>query len=196
MHMKCFIFISLCLFWMMGYAQEIRVDSLPAMVLGEDTLVVRHLPEVEVKPQLRTHFKNRRQRRHYGRLLRDVKKTLPYAKLAGDLLIQVNDSLQSIPKEKDKKRYLKSMEKELLAEYEPILRKMSIRQGRILIKLIDRECMMTSYEVLKIYRGGFSAFFWQGIARIFGNDLKSIYDPDGKDALMEEVVRLVEAGAI
>lgn len=177
-------------------AQDFQSDTLSATILGSDTLMVKHLPEVEVKPQPRTSFKNRRQRRYYGRLQRDVKKTLPYAQLAGQLLTQVNDSLQHIDSESAQKRYLKSVEKELLERYEPVLRKMNIRQGRVLIKLIDRECMMSSYEVLKIYRGGFSAFFWQGIARLFGNDLKSIYDPLGEDALMEEVVLLVLAGVI
>lgn len=177
-------------------AQLNSADTLAATVLGNDTLLVKHLPEIDVKPTPRTHFKNGRQRRYYGRLLRDVKKTLPYAQLAGKKLAQVSDSLQHIATEREKGRYLKSVEKDLLSEYEPVLRKMSIRQGRVLIKLIDRECMMTSYEVLKVYRGGFSAFFWQGIARLFGNDLKSIYDPLGEDALMEEVVRLVLAGVL
>ncbi len=182
---------SLCL-----EAQELVSDTLPATVFGNDTLIVRQLPEVTVFPALRTEFSSRRQRRYYGRLLRDVKKTLPYAKLAGVLLVQVNDSLQKIPSKHAQDLFLKSMEKELLSEYEPALKKMSIRQGRVLIKLIDRECQITSYEVLKMYRGGFSAFFWQGLARLFGNDLKSVYDPYGDDALMEEVVQLVESKTI
>lgn len=193
--MKC-LFLVIFSFPLALWAQGVYSDTLPATVLGNDTLMVKHLPEINVKPQPRTNFKNRRQRRYYGRLQRDVKKTLPYAKLAGEMLVQVSDSLNNIQSEKEKKHYLKLVEEQLLAEYEPVLRKMTIRQGRVLIKLIDRECMMTSFEVLKVYRGGFSAFFWQGIARLFGNDLKSVYDPQGEDALMEEVVQLVEAGVI
>ena len=113
-----------------------------------------------------------------------------------DLLVEVNDSLHRIESKKKQNQYLKVVEKELFAEYEPVLRKMSMRQGRVLIKLIDRECQVTSYEVVTIYRGNFSAFFWQGIARIFGSDLKSNYDAQGEDALMEEVVQLIEAGLI
>lgn len=188
--------IGLIFFTVLAVAQNAQRDTLDGYVVLGDTIYTRELPEVIIKPKPRTNFKNRRQRRHYGRLLRDVKKTLPYAKIAGKLLVEVNDSLQKIPNKKIQNKYLKTVEKELFAEYEPILRKMSIRQGRVLIKLIDRECQITSYEVVKIYRGGFSAFFWQGIARIFGSDLKSTYDPNGEDALMEEVVLLVEAGVV
>ena len=177
-------------------AQDVQQDALTAYVVNGDTLYVKELPEVTVAPKPRTEFKNRRQRRYYGRLLRDVKKTLPYAKMAGELLVEVNDSLHRIESKKEQSRYLKVVEKELFAEYEPALRKMSMRQGRILIKLIDRECQVSSYEVVTIYRGHFSAFFWQGIARIFGSDLKSNYDANGEDALMEEVIQLVEAGII
>lgn len=180
----------------MAKAQDAPKDTLSGYVVNVDTLYTHELPEVKVVPRPRTEFDNRRQRRHYGRLLRDVKKTLPYAKLAGALLVEVSDSLQHIDSKKAQNEYLKTVENELFAEYEPVLRKMSMRQGRVLIKLIDRECQVTSYEVVKIYRGGFSAFFWQGIARIFGSDLKSSYDPLGEDALMEEVVQLVEADVI
>lgn len=177
-------------------AQDAQQDTLAGYVVNGDTLFTRELPEVTVEPKPRTEFKNRRQRRYYGRLLHDVKMTLPYAKMAGKLLVEVNDSLHCIESKKEKNQYLKTVEKELFAEYEPVLRKMSMRQGRVLIKLIDRECQVTSYEVVQIYRGNFSAFFWQGIARIFGSDLKSNYDAKGDDALMEEVVQLVEAGII
>jgi len=177
-------------------AQDVQQDTLTAYVINGDTIYTKQLPEVRVSPKPRTEFINRRQRRYYGRLLRDVKKTYPYAKMAGQMLVEVNDSLQNIASKKEQNQYLKTVEEELFAEYEPVLRKMSMRQGRVLIKLIDRECQVTSYEVVQIYRGRFSAFFWQGVARIFGSDLKSNYDPEGEDALMEEVVQLIEAGVI
>lgn len=194
--MRHYLWIGLLLMSVFANAQRPQQDTLTAYVLSGDTLMTKELPEIRVLPKPRTEFKNRRQRRYYGRLTRDVKKTLPYAKLAGVLLVQVNDSLQHIENKKEQNAYLKTVEKELLAEYEPALRKMTIRQGRLLIKLVDRECQITSYEVVRIYRGGFSAFFWQGVARIFSNDLKSVYDPYGEDALVEEVVLLVEAGVI
>ena len=184
-------------FWpILAIAQEAGLDTLDGFVLNGDTLYIKELSEITVAPRPRTEFKNKREWRHYGRLLHDVKKTLPYAKLAGDLLTEVNDTLHTLETKKEQKKYLKDVEEELFAQYEPVLRKMSRRQGGVLIKLIDRECQISSYEVVKIYRGNFSAFFWQGIARIFGSDLRSIYDPKGEDALMEEVVLLVEAGVV
>lgn len=188
----------ICLIALSGViqGQSVQSDTLTAYVTNGDTLYIHELPEVNVLPKPRTEFKNRRQRRYYGRLLRDVKKTLPYAKMAGEMLVQVNDSLQTIPTQKGKNNYLKTVEKALFSEYEPVLRKMSMRQGRVFIKLIDRECQVTSYEVVQIYRGNFSAFFWQGVARVFGSDLKSDYDALGDDLLMEEIVLLVEAGLI
>ncbi len=171
-------------------------DTLPSYVLGGDTFLVKELAEIDVVAKPRTAFRNGRERRYYGRLLRDVKKTLPYAKIAAAVMVEVNDSLQSLTTKKEQNAFIKEKEEQLFAEYEPILRKMTIRQGRMLIKLIDRECQITSYEVVRIYRGGFSAFFWQGIARIFGTNLKSRYDPAGEDALVEEVVLLIEAGAV
>jgi hypothetical protein len=194
--LKCGLWIWFVILAGLVTAQDVQQDTLAAYVVNGDTLYVTELPEVTVTPKPRTDFKNRRQRRDYGRLLRDVKKTLPYAKMAGGLLVEVNDSLHSIESKKEQDQYLKVVEKELFAEYEPALRKMSMRQGRMLIKLIDRECQVNSYEVVIIYRGRFSAFFWQGVARIFGSDLKSSYDADGEDALIEEVVLLVEAGII
>lgn len=193
---KRWIYIVFLFFPALVNANHLVQDTLHGYVFGNDTMFVQILPELTVVPHVRTHFKNNRERKYYGRLLRDVKKTLPYAKLAGELLVQVNDSLQNIPTKKAQNQYLKAVEEELFSEYEPVLRKMTRRQGMVLIKLIDRECQITSYEVVKIYRGGFSAFFWQGIARIFGSDLKSTYDPYGEDFLIEEVVLLVEAGVV
>ena len=177
-------------------AQNSAGDTISGYVLGYDTLIVRELPEVRVMPKPRTQFKNKREMRYYARLVQDIKATLPYAKIASGLLTELNHALSQIENEKEQKEYLKLKEKELFAEFEPIIRKMNVRRGRLLLKLIDRECQITSYEVVKIYRGGFSAFFWQGVARIFGNNLKSIYNPYGEDAMIEEIISLIELGVI
>lgn len=194
--MNRLLYIALFCLSAVFVAQGQDADTLDAIVFGNDTVMTKILPEVQVMPEPRTEFKNRRERRYYGRLLRDVKRTLPIAKEAGAMMALVNDTLMTIDGKRDQNQYLKSVEKRLFDEYEPVLRKMSMRQGRLLIKLIDRECQMTSYNVVKAYRGGMSAFFWQGVARIFGSDLKSSYDAEGDDYLIEEVVRLVELGAI
>lgn len=165
-----------------------------ATEVNKDTFYYKILPEVDVYP--RPVFKNKRQKRHYFKLVRDVRITLPYAKKAAAILNEVNDSLVSIENEKVKKEYLKEIEKDLFSEFEKPLRKLTFSQGRLLIKLVDRECQQNSYELVKLYRGGFSAFFWQGIARIFGANLKSEYDPDGRDMHTERIVRMVELGLL
>ncbi len=192
---RCFC-IWLCLLPIFAYANTSENDTLTAFVIGNDTVAIRDLPELTVIPKPRTEFKNNRERRYYGRLVYDIKATLPYAEIAADLLTQVNDSLQLLETKREQNEFLKIKEKELFAEYEPIIRKMNVRRGRLLLKLIDRECQITSYEVVKIYRGGFSAFFWQGIARLFGNNLKSVYSPEDEDAMIEEIIMLVKMGIL
>jgi hypothetical protein len=169
-------------------------DISPVTVTQKDTIYMKVLPQLDVYP--RPVFKNNRQRRLYYRLIRDVRITLPYAKQAAHILDRVNDSLNSIHGEKAKKEYLKSVEKDLFSQFEQPLRHLTFSQGRLLIKLVDRECQQNSYALVKLYRGGFSAFFWQGIARIFGANLKAEYDAKGEDFQTEQIVRLVERGLL
>lgn len=190
------VFGLLLLLWVSSlncYAQP-KGDVHPIDIIDGDTLVLSSLPEVVIFPPLK--FKNKRHVKRYGKLVRDVKKTLPYAKKASRLLLEVNDSLQFITSDKARKKYLKQVEKELFNEFEQPLRKLTFSQGRLLLKLIDRECNQTSYEIVKLYRGSFSAFFWQTVARIFGANLKSEYDGFQEDFLIERVVTLVENGQI
>ena len=120
----------------------------------------------------------------------------PYALVVRRKLEEVNSDLQNITGERERKAYLKNIEKDVFAEYEDDMRKMTITQGRLLIKLIDRETQNTSYALIREYRGKLSAAFWQGIARIFGTNLKEEYDPYGEDALVESIIREVEAGRL
>ena len=102
--------------------------------------------------------------------------------------------MQTISSKKKKDEYIKSVEKELFKDFEKDLRKLNYRQGKLLIKLVDRECNQTSYEIVKLYRGKFSAFFWQTVAVIFKTNLKENYNPEGDDKLLEQVVVMVEKG--
>ena len=102
---------------------------------------------------------------------------MPYAKACAAKIENVNAHLASLPTEKEKEKYLKIAEKELKSEYEDDLRKMTFQQGKLLIKLIDRECGSNSYELIKLYKSGRSAFFWNGVAGLFGMDLKEEYNP-------------------
>ncbi len=130
----------------------------------------------------------------YQRLIYNLKKVYPYALVVRARLGTINEGLEKIPDERDRKKYLRQAEKDIFGEYEDDVRDMTITQGRLLIKLIDRETLNTSYELIRQYRSNFSAAFWQGIARIFGTDLKAEYDPFGEDAVMEIVLKELEAG--
>ena len=112
--------------------------------------------------------------------------------IAGKLVDQYDHDLASIERESDRDLYLKLAEAELKAEFTEELKNMTQSQGRLLIKLIDRETGQTSYDLVKQLRGSFQAWVWQGVARLFGNDLKADYDPDGDDALVESIVRRIE----
>ena len=130
----------------------------------------------------------------YQRLIYNLKKVYPYALVVRARLGAINEELEKIPNERDRKKYLRQTEKDIFGEYEDDVRDMTITQGRLLIKLIDRETRMTSYDLIRQYRGNISAAFWQGIARIFGTNLKAEYDPYGEDAIIEIVLNELESG--
>lgn len=180
-------------------AQKLKINTVPegvqrAVVDKGDTIPVVNLPEVYIFPQMR--FKNRREEEKYSKLVRDVKRTLPYAKMVYNTLIETYEYMETLPTEKARQAHLKQMEKDLFKEYKPELKKLSFSQGKLLIKLIDRECNQSSYNLLKAYLGSFRAGFWNIFAGMFGASLKSEYDPKGKDATTERVVILVERGLI
>ena len=159
-----------------------------------DTIPHVYLPTVYVFPELK--FKNEQERQQYNKLVRDVKRTLPYARIVYETLIETYEYIETLPDEKAKKAHLKRMEKELYAQYKPELKKLTLSQGKLLIKLVDRECHQSSYNLAKAYLGSFRAGFWNLFAGMFGASLKTEYDPNGKDALTERVVLLVQCGAI
>lgn len=168
--------------------------KLMAQVNGNDTVLLAFLHDIWVFP--RSTFKSKAQEQYFWKTVRDVKRTLPYAKLISSELTQVNMKLVGMKTERERKKYLDEFEKTAFKRYEADLKKMTINQGRILMKLVDRECDKTSYELIKIYKGGFTAFFWQGIARVFGSNLKSEFDSTDKDKVLERVILLVEAGQL
>jgi len=155
------------------------------------------LPEVEIKEvtvYAHPRFPRKSDFRKYERLIYNLKKVYPYALIVRSRLARVDDDMRNINNEIDRKEYLKKVEKDVFAEYEGAIRDMTITQGRLLIKLIDRETLNTSYTLIKDYRGKIAAAFWQGIARIFGTNLKEEYDPYGEDALIESIILEIDAG--
>lgn len=159
-----------------------------------DTLKVMIVGDIYVYPP--PAFKNAGEEEKYAKQIRDVKRTLPYAKLIYTTLIETYEYIMTLPSEEDREAHLKRMEKELYDEYFPVLKKMSLSQGKLLIKLIDRECNQTSYNLVKAFLGSFRAGFWNVFASLFGASLKSEWDPEGKDAATERIVELVEMGLI
>jgi len=129
-------------------------------------------------------------------MIRNIKKAYPYARIAADELKKLDDYLLTLSNDKEQKAYINQAEKEIMKRFEKDVRKLTVTQGIILVKLIDRETGRTSYQVIKELKGGFTAFFWQGIARIFGNNLKTKYDPEDQDKVMEDIILGIEAGYI
>ena len=160
-----------------------------------DTVYYVHLREIVVRAPRK--FKNAAEERQYWKLVYNVKKTYPYAKLAGKKLHELNEHYLKLPTEKERKAYSKKVEDDLKAEFEGELRKMTISQGRILLRLVDRETGNTTYEILKDFRGSLSAFFWQGVARLVGSNLKTRYDPSqGEDKTIELIIKEIEEGLL
>ena len=185
-----FVFI---VFYMNGaFAQERDSSVMMGFVHNGDTIIHRNLIEITVVPP--RDFKNSRQEKRYGRFMDKVKKVYPYAQLAGEMLDEYEPKYLALESDKEKRKMMKDLEQQLLDEYKDDLKRMTLSEGKILIKLIDRETSHTSYELIKDFRGGVSATFWQGIARLFGSNLKTGYEPHGEDQMLEEVVRLIEVG--
>jgi len=192
-----FILLFLVVF-LKAYSQPTEKQKerylLRTTVINGDTVMISEIPEVNIYPGYM--YKNRWDYWRYQRLVRNVKAAYPYAKLAGAKLIELDQELVAIDSDKRRKELIKDTEKKIRAEFEEDVKKLTITQGRILIKLIDRETGNTTYHVLQNLKGNVSAVFWQAIARIFGSTLKSEYDPQGEDELIEMIITLIEAGQI
>lgn len=173
-------------------AQEKDSALMMGIIEKGDTIIHKNIPEIVVFPQ--REFKNNRQRRRYNRFIEKVKKVYPYAKLAGEMLREYEPKYMALEDDRSRRKMMKELEQQLLDEYKDDLKRMTLSEGRILLKLIDRETSRTSFSLIKDFRGGVPAVFWQGIARLFGSNLKEEYDPQGEDRIIEEVVTLIEIG--
>ena len=159
-----------------------------------DSIQYMEMNNVYVYPQLT--FKNKRQAKQYMRLVTNVKKVLPIAKQARMMLIETTEYLETLPDKKSKDEHIKRVEEDIFRTYKPQMKKLSYSQGKLLIKLIDRECHSSSYDMIRAFMGPLRAGFWQVFAWGFGASLKKEYDPQGVDRLTERVVLMVEAGQI
>jgi len=169
------------------------ITVLEMVVIDGDTFPMYTFKSITVNGKKRF---SKRDRRRYGRLKRYVVKVFPYAELAGVMLNDFDDTLKTMKTKRAQKKFLAAVEDELKQEFEGELKSLTIKQGILLVKLIDRQTGNSSYELIKTLRGSFSAFIWQSLARLFGSNLKLKYDPDGEDLLVEEIVQQMESGAI
>lgn len=163
---------------------------LPAIIVDGDTIPYMWLPTVNIYTT--RIFKSKRQQIQYTKLRRDVTKVWPYAKLAGQMFEKLDRELKMTNDKRVQQALIDKTEKEIMDKFEADLKKLTVTQGRILIKLIDRQTGNTSYKVVQDLKGKFSAFFWQSLARLFGSNLKSHYDPYGEDAEIEKIVISLE----
>ncbi len=134
--------------------------------------------------------------RRYARMVRAVKRVYPIAEEAKTLMKTMEKELLALPNKKQQKLYIKGIEKRLIREYTPVLKKMTIYDGKILLKLIDRQTEDTAFEIIKEFRGGFEAGMWQALAKMFGNNLKTDYNPDTDDMILEQIVTMYEKGTL
>jgi len=169
-------------------------ERLPAIIVNGDTLPYVDLGEVLVLSN--RVFKSYDEAIKYYTLQRDIKIVYPYAIMAEVTFAQCEEAVKNMPDNADRKHYLKTTEKQLMKQYSDELKNLTVKQGRLLIKLIDRQTGETSYDMVKELRGSFSAFLWQTVACLFGNNLKSTYDIDGEDKEIEHLITLIEVGAI
>lgn len=161
---------------------------------GKDSIQYVELNNIWVYPQ--TVFKDEKQRRAYNRLVYNVKKVLPIAKEVNRIIIETGDYLELLPNKKAKDEHMKKVEDDIKREYKPRMKKLTYTQGKLLIKLVYRECNNSSYDLIKAFLGPVRAGFYQAFAWAFGASLKKKYEPEGVDRLTERVVRQVEAGQL
>jgi Domain of unknown function (DUF4294) len=158
---------------------------------GEVEVTATHAP-IDVQ----ANYKSRHQKKAYTKLQKKVIKVYPYAKAAGDVMTQFEAKCALVSSPEEKKMLLKKAETEMKIQFEKDLRELTVSEGVILIKLIDRQTGESSYELVSELKGKMSAFMWQGVARVFGHNLKDQYEAEGEDVWIENTIELIENGTI
>ena len=159
-----------------------------------DSIPYMEMSNVYVYPKIT--FNSKQKQNAYLRLVRNVKKVLPIAKEANQIIVETYEYLETLPNKKARDEHLKLVEKSIVRDYKPKMKKLTYSQGKLLIKLVYRECDSSTYDIVKAVLGPVRAGFWQAFAWCFGASLKKGYDPEGVDRLTERVVLMVEAGQL
>lgn len=163
-------------------------------LVDNDSIQYVELNTLYVYPKLT--FKDEKQRQAYNRLVANIKKVLPIAKEVNSIIVETYEYLQTLPDKKSKDEHMKRVEKGIRKEYTPRMKKLTYSQGKLLIKLVYRECNSSSYQLIQAFLGPIRAGFYQAFASLFGASLTKKYDPEGVDKYTERIVRQVEAGQI
>lgn len=164
------------------------------VLVDGDSIQYMEMNNVYVYPNIT--FKNAKQAAAYNRLVRNVKTVLPIAKEVNQIIVETYEYLETLPDKKSKDEHMKRVEKSIFKEYKPRMKKLTYSQGKLLIKLVYRECDSRSYDIIKAFLGPVRAGFYQAFASLFGASLKKDYDAEGTDRLTERVVLMVEAGQL
>lgn len=173
--------------------REHRKQFMQFTVENNDTIYIGVLPAAKVYDKLPKQ-KGREWRKYY-RLIHNFSKVYPYALVARKLVERADSTIEAGGLKRSKReKYIDKVQKELFSVFEKPMRNLTVTQGALLMKLIERECGKSSYLIIKDYKNGMAAGFWQGIAKIFGTDLKAPYDPEGEDKATEELVKLWDDG--
>lgn len=161
-----------------------------------DTCRMTVFNDFYVYPPLK--FKNKKQEEFYWRTVRDVRKTLPYAKLAFAALTETYEYIQTLPDKKTREKHLKRLEKDIVNQYKPVVKHMTKGQGKILLKLITRETDQNSYHIVKAFLGSLRASFYQAVGRFFGMNMKNGFNPakNEEDAIIDRIATLIEQGSL
>lgn len=162
--------------------------------VGNDSIQYVKTNKIYIFPQL--EFKNEKQKQAYNRLVYNIKKVLPIAKECNEIILETGAYLETLPTKKEREAHMKLVEKSIKEEYTPRMKKLTYSQGKLLIKLIDRETSSTGYELVQAFLGPVRAGFYQAFAVLFGASLKKRYNPQGADKLTERIVLQVEAGQL
>ena len=166
----------------------------PVCIYKGDTIPSITLPDVYIFKPLK--FRNDKERKEYYRLVYNVKKTFPISQEINRTIIETYEYLETLPNEKIRQKHIKRVEKGLKEQYTARMKKLSFAQGKLLIKLVDRQSNQTSYELVKAFMGPFKAGLYQTFAGLFGASLKKQYDPEGDDRMIERIVLQVQNGQL
>ncbi len=175
-------------------ANKDRGEVMAANVEGKDTMLLVYVAPITIFPKRK--FKSKRERRRYTRLVRKVKKVYPYSVIIQNVFAETELALDTITDKRQRRKMLKTKEKALKEEFEDVIRNMTFSEGRVLIKLVDRQTGKTSYQLVKQLKGNLSAVLWQSVARVFSTSPKYEYDKDGDDKWIEEIVARIENGTL